>query len=580
MYIMKTKRFAALILSAVMMLASFTACGNDKNAGGAETTGVPVSGTVSVTDGTDTPETEENERFTYKSVVIVGVDGMGAFPKDADTPNMDRIFENGAVTHTAQTVIPSISAQAWTALMTGASAGVHGINNDIAEEKPYENDELPTIFKRVREAMPDAVLASYCEWNPINVGIVEQDIGVEFANATDDVLHTDAAEYLGNNTPTLMYIHFDSCDAVGHGNGYGSEKHLEQISVVDTYIGKVYDAIVEAGNIDDTLFIVATDHGGTNNGIGDHGGLSPEEMTIFFGASGKSVKKGEIGEMNIRDVSAIVLYALGLEVPEFDQEGFAGQIPDGVFEDFVPEERREIIVGEYEHETMTTPASDSGKYITDYLDAEKLKAVLHFDDNGDDALGKESTAVRGEPIYYRDGYFDKCIEAGSRGCIELSDIKFGTDSFTVSFWMNHNGEKFEDFVLCGNQDYHRVTNPGFSVVYNGNGITFNIGNKTNSQSIRFAMSEALPFGWTNVTLVVDRAAGTVTNYFNFQNPTVRDIDDSLKAVPFDGRTFKVGNDTSAAINKYSLTMDEFIVYGGTVTADDVAGLAEYFGYKG
>lgn len=35
------------------------------------------------------------------------------------------------------------------------------------------------------------------------------------------------------NNPTLLYVHFDSCDGAGHGNGYGSAKHLAAVSAVD-----------------------------------------------------------------------------------------------------------------------------------------------------------------------------------------------------------------------------------------------------------------------------------------------------------------------------------------------------------
>ena len=34
----------------------------------------------------------------FDHVIVVGIDGVGSFIKDADTPNFDKIFENGAVT--------------------------------------------------------------------------------------------------------------------------------------------------------------------------------------------------------------------------------------------------------------------------------------------------------------------------------------------------------------------------------------------------------------------------------------------------------------------------------------------------
>ena len=36
-----------------------------------------------------------NSSAEYETVIIVGVDGAGAFFKNVDTPNFDRIFESG-----------------------------------------------------------------------------------------------------------------------------------------------------------------------------------------------------------------------------------------------------------------------------------------------------------------------------------------------------------------------------------------------------------------------------------------------------------------------------------------------------
>ena len=49
-----------------------------------------------------------------KRVFVVGVDGVrGAAIGEADTPNIDKVMEEGAWTLKAQTVMPSSSYQAW-----------------------------------------------------------------------------------------------------------------------------------------------------------------------------------------------------------------------------------------------------------------------------------------------------------------------------------------------------------------------------------------------------------------------------------------------------------------------------------
>ena len=91
----------------------------------------------------------------------------------------------------------------------------------------------------------------------------------------------------------------------------------------------------DAGILDDTLFIVIADHGGANSpdGKGHHGGWTDGEKYVTFAAAGKGVNAVEIEEMNIRDLASIVLYALGIGIPEIDEQGWTSQIPAGMFTD-------------------------------------------------------------------------------------------------------------------------------------------------------------------------------------------------------------------------------------------------------
>ena len=43
--------------------------------------------------------------------------------------------------------------------------------------------------------------------------------------------------------------------------------------------------------------------------------------------------------MNIRDLAAIVLYAMGIDAPSFDEKGWTSQIPEGLFSGFEGEYR-------------------------------------------------------------------------------------------------------------------------------------------------------------------------------------------------------------------------------------------------
>lgn len=278
----------------------------------------------------------------YSHVIVIGVDGAGSWFKDADTPNFDRIFENGAVTYNALSSKPTISAECWGSMLIGVGPEVHGLTNGIVSSVPYDvNSPFPTVFRRIRQVYPDAVLGSYCDWNPITYGIVENNVGVSNATAHDTELTPIVCDYICENKPDFLFVHFDSVDGAGHSTGYGLPAFIERLHEVDGLIGDVYNAVENAEMPDDTLFIVIADHGGANNENckGSHGGWTDEEKYVTFAAKGRGINKTEIKDMNIRDLAAIVLYAMGVDAPEFDENGWTSQIPEGLFADYQGEYR-------------------------------------------------------------------------------------------------------------------------------------------------------------------------------------------------------------------------------------------------
>jgi len=272
----------------------------------------------------------------YSHVIVVGIDGAGAFIRDADTPCFDRIFQNGAVTYDALSSNPTISAECWGSMLLGVGPEVHKLNNAIIKSTPYPTDSpFPSLFRRIREKMPQAALGSFCDWNPITFGIVENDQNVTTATDRDTELTPLICEYIRSHKPTFLFTQLDSVDGVGHSQGYGTPAQLQRIHEVDLLVNDIYNAVQDAGIGEDTLFIVIADHGGTNrsDGWNVHGGWTDEEKYVTFAAAGHSVCPGTVEDMNIRDLAAIVLYALGMDVPSVDEAGWTSQIPAGLFSD-------------------------------------------------------------------------------------------------------------------------------------------------------------------------------------------------------------------------------------------------------
>ena len=264
----------------------------------------------------------------YEHVFIIGIDGAGAAFDNVDSPNFDRIFADNAYRHNAHTEYITTSAQNWGSILLGVDYETHGMTHDSTKESPHTSaDEYHSIFYYSRQAMPKAKLVSICHWPNINYGIIENDINVKKINRFTDTLVID--EIINNisfgNAPELMFVQLDSVDHAAHSHGGFSDEYYEAVRTADGYLGRIYDAIESKGLMKNSLFIVVADHGETVDG---HGGQTVEESSAILAVAGKTVNKGLIDESaHNRDVSAIALYALGIEQPE----AFISSVPEGLF---------------------------------------------------------------------------------------------------------------------------------------------------------------------------------------------------------------------------------------------------------
>ena len=287
----------------------------------------------------ETPAQTHSDSFgAYDRVFIIGVDGAGRFFKDVNTPNFDRIFADGAVDYTARTEMVTVSAQNWGSILSGVSYLRHGLTNDKAGETQRDSStKYPTIFTYARRAFPEAELASIVHWDPINYGIIETDIGVNKMSPGNDEDVTNAiCDYFdAGNAPTLFYCHFDDVDHAGHEHGSKSQEYISAIEAADARLGRVYDAIERNGLMENGLFIVVSDHG--HLVVGGHFGLTARETNTTVAVKGKTVVAGGVmdDDTRNRDVSAIALYALGIERPAH----MSSRVPANLFENTEGEQR-------------------------------------------------------------------------------------------------------------------------------------------------------------------------------------------------------------------------------------------------
>ena len=260
-----------------------------------------------------------------KHTFVIGLDGaMGQAVRKARTPHIDEFIAGGVVTYSAMTAIPSASFEAWGAMFHGVGPEKHrlGGNQPCSEDVPW-----PSFMKVAKQARPEVKCASFSCWQPINTHIIEASCECYCASMPDPELAATAVDYIRNHTPDLFFMQLDFIDGAGHSHGYGSPEYLEQITATDILVGRMLDAIQDAGVIDESLIILLSDHGGEGE---SHGSDHPDCVNIFWACRGPEVKRGvELkSKLNIMDTAAIVAYALGLPVPG----GWDAKIPEGIFE--------------------------------------------------------------------------------------------------------------------------------------------------------------------------------------------------------------------------------------------------------
>ncbi len=517
-------------------------------------------------------------RTIYKYVAVVALDGMGNFNLKTPTPCMDKIFENGAVTNYGLSMSPTSSTENWPSMFTGVAPEVHAVLNEVENGRPNKGDRFPTIFKRVRDAMPEARISSFASWKTINDYMIEHDIGVNFYCAHDvDILEPVIEEVA--NKPTLFFAYFEDIDSAGHNGDWGDQNYLDTVTLQDGYVGKIYEAYEKAGILDETLFLVVTDHGGIRCG---HGAYSDTERYIYFAATGKGIEKSEIGTYYTMDMAAVVLYALGIDVPEYKEGVFTSQVPDGLFPE-VKGSYRKPVEKCLEFTDRKAPEYKGENGLTKYIPEEKIKLALLMDGDVSDSSGNYETAEVGKVEYITGAYGKGCI-LGKNGHINIKGLKLGKDSFSVAYWAKIDLSIDEGFCVFANKNWfwRNRADYGVGLSFRAHDAVFNMADGNSRQETDVGFPLDVGGGWIHLIEVADRKNKKMYTYINFKKAYEGDMFDKFAELDVDtDMDFNVGNDGLGTFTneKYDmqLCMDDFIVFGDALTEEDVSKLREYYG---
>lgn len=267
-------------------------------------------------------ETGNEKPWKADHVVFIGFDGWGSYSVEkAEMPNVKKLMNEGSYTLKKRSVLPSSSAVNWASIFMGAGPELHGFTTcccSAPELTPREVSHygiFPSIWGLFRDAYPDKEMGYIYEWDGMKYIAEVQAMNKEENPADGDAVAVASVNYIKAEKPDFVGIIFAEPDYVGHGAGHDTPEYYEKLKVLDHYVGQIIGAVTDAGMLENTIFIVTSDHGGIDKG---HGGKTMEEMETPFIISGKGIKEGyEISESMMQyDVASTMADIFNLPQPQ------------------------------------------------------------------------------------------------------------------------------------------------------------------------------------------------------------------------------------------------------------------------
>jgi predicted AlkP superfamily pyrophosphatase or phosphodiesterase len=236
--------------------------------------------------------------------------------QQAKTPNLDRLWQSGAYTWSARTVMPSVTLPCHNSMFRSIPPQKHGVGADnIFRESARAFTSLIDLA-----ALGNKHTCMFYSWEQLRDLSNPGSVKVSYCRNADYGLDNDtgvaklAAEYLVNEKPDYCFLYLGDIDINGHMFGWMSPEQIASIEVNDSAVGIVLDRLEAAGIRDQYTIQVQADHGGHNT---DHGTDMVEDMTIPWIINGAPVKQGYNiqSPVSIMDTAVTLAHLLELNIP-------------------------------------------------------------------------------------------------------------------------------------------------------------------------------------------------------------------------------------------------------------------------
>nr|XP_020506950.1 ectonucleotide pyrophosphatase/phosphodiesterase family member 7-like [Labrus bergylta] len=219
-------------------------------------------------------------------LLLISFDGFRwDYDRDVDTPNLDRMAQDGVKAKHVTPPFLTITSPAHFTLLTGRYIENHGVihniwfNTTTQEKKQYymtqfvdsywDNGSLPIWITAQRQGLKAGSLhfpgtAATYRKEIVRVRQVEPRF-FDHSNETDWQLNIDkvVGEWFHQQDLDFVSLYFGEPDLVGHKYGPDSPERKEMVKQVDRTVGYIRDKIQQHGLTDKLNIIITADHGMT-----------------------------------------------------------------------------------------------------------------------------------------------------------------------------------------------------------------------------------------------------------------------------------------------------------------------------
>lgn len=240
-----------------------------------------------------------------KKLVVISIDALGSEDLAGDLsklPNINRLITSGTHVEEVTGIYPSVTYPSHTTIVTGCYPKSHGIVNNVKMQPNklspdwfwYAKDiRVPTLFDAAHDEglKTAAFLWPVTARSSINYNIAEIFPNRIWTNQVlislhasspwflfqmnrkyghlrrgikqpelDDFITACAVDTLKIKRPDMTLIHLVDMDSQRHGYGVNSPEAREALLRQDRRVGKIIQAVEEAGDKENTVFAILGDH--------------------------------------------------------------------------------------------------------------------------------------------------------------------------------------------------------------------------------------------------------------------------------------------------------------------------------